>query len=179
MSDDKDEITEELAHHKEMLRLYRRRLRELERKKAQYGINTPPEVNTEIIDLTDSIERHEGEVARLQTEAVVDELPLAEAEYRAILAEVWDTPQARPTVSGEARLELLRLRLGITAQRAKELEHEIRISLAKEKLLDIDVLNIHMILWNIQQSVEKEFDGQIGIEISISRDNKDLIKNKR
>jgi hypothetical protein len=138
MEIDKEEIAEELAHHKEMLRLNRRRLRELERKQAQQGINTPAEVITEIYDLTESIQRHRAEVAQLQTEAAVDKEPLAEVEYRALLAEVWDTPQGRPTVANVERLKLLRLHLGIASERAQELEHEIRVTLAAEAIANVD-----------------------------------------
>jgi hypothetical protein len=138
MDMDKDEITEELAHHKEMLRLYRRRLRELERKQAQYGINTPAEVITEIHDLTESIQRHVSETARLRTEAAVDQLSIAEAEYRALVAKAWATPEGRPTIVGATQLEFDRLRLGVTPERAQKLELELRVALCKEYLSDFN-----------------------------------------
>src|SRR5262249_15614673 len=60
-----------------------------------------------------------------------------EAEYRALLAKAWDTPQGRPIVAGAAQLEYDRLRLGVAVDRAYELECEIRVQLAKETCLKI------------------------------------------
>jgi hypothetical protein len=132
MEKDKDEIARAIAHQQKMLRVRRQRLQQRELQEAQYGLNVPPEVNTEIHDLTERIQRHEAEIARLQTEAAVDKLSLAEVEYQVLLAEVWDTPKGLPTVIGYTRLELARLRLGIAPKRGRELAHDICAGLAEE-----------------------------------------------
>lgn len=63
---DKKEVDEAIAHQKEMIRVLRKRLQQLELQKAQKGINTPPEIITEISSLSDNIHSHEIELQRLQ-----------------------------------------------------------------------------------------------------------------
>jgi hypothetical protein len=138
MNIDRDEIGRKIEHQRKILRAVRSRLEQRELQEAQQGFGTPPEIVTEINDLTERIQRHEAEIARLQTEAAVDREPLSEVEYRALLAEAWGTPQGRPTVASVARLEQARLRLGIALPRAQELEHQIRVALAEEAVANID-----------------------------------------
>jgi hypothetical protein len=135
---DKQEISDAIAHQQKMLRALRQRLQQRELQEAQQGINAPPEVISDIHELTERIQRHEGELARLQTEAAVDKEPPVEVEYQALLAEVWGTPQGRPTFAGATRLNLARLRLGILPERAQELEHEVRVALAEEAVANLD-----------------------------------------
>lgn len=132
MKREKTEILDELEHEKEMVVALRKHLRVLELQMAQFGIATPPHVLTEIDRLSEQIQRHETQAAQLETVAVEGELPLAEVEYRVLLAENWNTVQGRPTVVGATCLELARLRLGISPERAQQLEHDIRAALARE-----------------------------------------------
>jgi hypothetical protein len=53
---DKDEIAEELKHHKEMLRVLRRRLRERELQEAKHGLNVPGDITSDIHDLTERLQ---------------------------------------------------------------------------------------------------------------------------
>jgi hypothetical protein len=138
----KQEIDEALAHQQKMLRVLRQRLQQRELQEAQLGINVPPEVMTEIQALNERVRIHESEIERLQTLAAEGQLSVAEAEYRAILADVWGTPQGRPTVAGATRLELARLRLGVPIERAQALEHELRVALANETFSEIDSLSL-------------------------------------
>lgn len=130
MDIDREEIAEMLEHHQAMLRTLRRRLWARERQEAEYGINVPPEVSNEILTLNERIGKHEAEIVRLRTLAAEDQRSLAEVEYWAALAEAWEP--GRPTVAGAARLQLLRLRLGITPPQAEQLEREVRAALAEE-----------------------------------------------
>lgn len=130
----KDEVVSELEHHKEMIRVLRERRHILEKQAAQMGMRSPPETLMEIESLAQQIREREQEIANLKTIAVEDTVSLAEAEYRVNLVEVWNTFEGHPTVLGANRLELTRMRLGLEVDRAKELEHEIRTSLARETL---------------------------------------------
>lgn len=136
---DKEELAEEIAHHQKMLRVLRRRLREREFQEVQYGIAVPPEITSDIHELTERIQRHEVQLTQLQTFSVEDQFPLAEVEYRALLAEAWDTPRGRPTVAVASRLELARLRLGISPELAAEIEGLVRGDLAEETIYNLDI----------------------------------------
>jgi len=104
MEQDKEEIAEQLKHHEKMLRIERRNLREREIQAAKHGLEVPPSINNHIHELKENIRYHEDQIMQLRILAVTDKEPLSEIEYRALLAETWDTPQARPTVAGDARL---------------------------------------------------------------------------
>lgn len=135
----KQEIEGELDHKNKLVHTYRARLRPLELQAAQKGMYAPPEVLTEISALTEQIRAQEDEIATLESLAAEGQLSLSEAEYRVLLAEVWDTSIGRPSTSGAARLELTRLKLGLTPERAQELEKEVRIALVEEIFLTIDI----------------------------------------
>jgi len=133
----KEEIIEALEHQEKMLRVLRKRLQQRELQDAQYGLNVPPEITLEISDLSERIRTHEAELKRLQSLLVEDQIPIAEAEYLALLAEAWDTPEGRLSIASLSNLELSRLRLAITPQRAYELECKIREALASEAFYKI------------------------------------------
>jgi hypothetical protein len=147
MDIDKDEIAEEIQHHTEMLRVLRRRLRERELQEVKHGINVPPEITSDLHDLTERVQRHESEITRLQTLAAEDKEPLGEVEYRAVLAEIWE--KSEPTYAGLTRLELIRLRHGILRERANELEKEVRAIVARE--LPSTTQAINSIVFNINR----------------------------
>jgi hypothetical protein len=135
----RQEIEDELAHKNNLIRALRARLRPLELQAAQKGMNTPPEILTEISTLYEQVRVQEEEISRLESLAAEGQLSLAEAEYRMILAEAWDTPIGRPMVAGAARLELTRLKMGLSTERSGELEREVRIALVEEIFLKIDI----------------------------------------
>jgi hypothetical protein len=132
MNQDKIDIERSVVHQHKILRALRDRLQQREIQEAQQGINVDPVVMNEIRDLTERIQRHEEELARLQTEAAVDKEPMAEVEYRMLVAEAWDTPEVRPSVAAAARLEYHRLRLGVLHARAQQIEREIRNALVRQ-----------------------------------------------
>src|SRR5262245_8181965 len=113
MDIDKEELEIEINHKQALLRALRARRRPLEIQAAKKGGDTPPDGLNEIAEITIQIQAQEEEVAHLRSLAVVGTEPQAELEYRVLLAEAWDTPQARPSTTGKARLELARVRLGI------------------------------------------------------------------
>lgn len=134
----KQEIEEELTHQRKIIVVLRRRRRALELQMYQQGAHALPQIVTEIEDLREQIREREQEIAQLETRAVEEKFPLAEMEYRVLLAETWSTPQGCPTVLGREQLELARLRLGVSLERAGELEQEIRRDLATEVFSELE-----------------------------------------
>lgn len=143
MSRPKQEIAEELESLRKIVRMLRKRRFILEEQMAAEGIQARPQTVIEVESLIEQIGTREREIAQLETIAVEDQLPLAEAQYQEQLAEAWNSLQGRPTVIGMVRLELERLRLGIVPERAKELEQSIRARLAEERIMDLrlDLIN--------------------------------------
>lgn len=108
---EKQEIDETLNHLRKMLLILQQRLRHRELQEAQYGINVPPEIVTEISDLSERIRSYEAELRRLQSLSV-------EAE------------QYNPALSNKAQLpdkaddnEVLVPQVGLLS--AKESAHEV------------------------------------------------------
>lgn len=155
MQSDDAEIIDALQHEQKMLQIKRRRLRDREEQQAKYGINAPSEITIEIDDLRESIKHHEAELARLQTEAAVDKEPMAEVEYRMLVAEAWDTLRGRPTIAATTRLEYNRLRLGVLLDQAQQIERETRAAIAKELFREVHPklyrTRSFMYTWPIQQ----------------------------
>lgn len=138
MTVERQAALDELAHKRELIATLIRRRRPLEVQAAHRGMSAPPEILTEISFLTDQIRVYEVEISHLETLAAQGVLPLSEVEYRSLVAEAWDTPRGHPTVTGRARLELSRLRLGIVPEKAYEIERYIRIALAEEAFSNIE-----------------------------------------
>ncbi len=133
---DKEELAEELDHQRQMVKELRRRRRLLERNHVIKGIETDPHILMQIEDIGRQIKEREAEIEHLQTLAVEDKIPLAEAEYRSALAFAWDA--GRLTSIGSTSLELTRLQLGISLDKAQLLEKDIRKSIAGDKLAEQD-----------------------------------------
>jgi hypothetical protein len=163
------DILDQLDHARKMALTMRTRLRVLEIQMAQRGSSTPPEILIEIETLTEQIKRHENEITRLEMSAVEGDLPLAEVEYRVLLAECWGLPQGRPSVVGAARLELARLRLGIAIERAQQMEQDIRSALAQEVISSVHDSFYTDYLQGFQHSFSNEF-WTIGLAIRLHVD---------
>lgn len=138
MKPDRDEIIEELEHQRKMLKLLRQRIRALEIQQAQQGNTTPPQIITEIANMTEQIDRREKEIVRLETLAAEAEVSLVEAEYRVMLSEAWDNPRGRPTPANVAKLDLMRLKMRLLLEKAHEIETEVRELLAEEAFSELD-----------------------------------------
>lgn len=139
MSIQNNELEEIINSKRKLLRIHRQRKQILEEQAAIAGLSVSPAILMELASLNDQIKSIEDEISRIATEAAVDRFSLAEAEYRVQLAEAWDTPNGIPTMASRAKLELMRLKLGINPSRAMELEREIREQLAQEVFADIDL----------------------------------------
>ena len=133
----KEEIAEELASLREILHAWRRRRRELQKKHAIRGLDTPAEVLIEIEDMTKQIYAYEEEITRLEAMVAADHVPVEEIEYRAMLAEEWDKSSGRLKHAQCTRLDWARVRLGISLQQAQPLEQAIRMQIAEELFDDL------------------------------------------
>lgn len=133
----KDELNEELQHEQKMLKLRRRNLRLLEEQEAALGLHVPTPIKAEIADLKESIRDHQKRIEELQTKLSENGQPIAEIEYQMHVAEVWDSVDAFPKFAHLYRLDFMRMKLGITPERADELEMDVRKFLAVELELKI------------------------------------------
>lgn len=156
----KEEIAEEIDHQHKMVRVVRERVRTLELQAARQGIDAPPHITNELSLLREEIRSKEAEISRLETLAAEDQLSVAEAEYRVMLAEVFDTPIGRPSIVGGARLELVRLRHGLSPEISQQLEQEVRVALAEETFADIEP-NIYESLPKIVKPLSEALTGEI------------------
>lgn len=156
---DKSEIQDAQEHQRNMIRILRERLQQRELQEAQYGIDTPPQVLTELQELQQRLRSHEAELARLQTLAVEEQFPLASAEFRVQLAEEWQRGVGRLGVAGAARLELRRLQLGIPCDQAQQFSQEIRAALAHETLAQLSLKDVVDLFISAGQEVGDYLDG--------------------
>jgi hypothetical protein len=145
---------------------------------ARFGYRADPAIPLELEDIDRRLAAYTDELAQLETQIAEADEPVAEVEYRAQVADAWNTPAGRPTVAGGARLELARLRLGITPERAAVIEQEIRAALAREAFTEIDIgilLGIAPesptpLMAGMQVSIEPRDSAQVIIEhLSISQ----------
>jgi hypothetical protein len=135
----KEEIAEERDNLVKVLKALRAGRRVLRLQAAQHGNLAPPHIIMELDAVTEKIKGYETELEQLEMRAAEGSLPLAEAEYRLLVAEMWDTERGHPNITGEARMEMARLRLGILPDQAKEIEQRVRISLAQDAMSKIDI----------------------------------------
>jgi len=134
-----EEIAEELASLQEILHTLHRRRRELQKKHAVRGLDTPAEVLIEIEDMTKQIHAYEEEIAQFEARAAADQVPVEEIEYQAMLAEEWDKCSGRLKLAQRARLDWARVRLGIALERAQVMEHTVRTQMAEELFEDLNL----------------------------------------
>ena len=97
---------------------------DLEEQMAKFGLFAPPYIIQQIAEVTNQIAAREQECKKLESEAVEGGLPLAEVEYRALVAKAWSTSSGWLSAVDEARLELSRLRLGIKEKRSNQHHQE-------------------------------------------------------
>lgn len=120
-----EEIAEELASLQKIVRSLRRRRRELQSQEAIQGISSDPKIVMEIEDITVHIREHEEEIARFETIAAAEHVPVEVIEYHAILAQEWDQSVGHLKLAQRARLDWTRVRLGISLERAREMEYAV------------------------------------------------------
>src|SRR5215470_13107588 len=115
----KEEIPREISHQQQAVLALNERRRVLDLQAAQFGSLTPPHIVTELASLTEQIQARESEIANLKSQSAADQIPVEEVEYHAMLAEEWDKSPGRLKLAQQARLEWVRVRLGIALERAQ------------------------------------------------------------
>src|SRR4051794_7274944 len=98
----RDELIKEVESVQKILSALRARRRILQEQAAQYGTIAPPQILIEIEDLIKRIEEVSEEVNSLEIQAVEEQLPLNETEYRLELARTWNTLGGYPSIEGFA-----------------------------------------------------------------------------
>jgi hypothetical protein len=156
MEPTKEELQRKFDHLADILKLLSERRYILERQAAQQGLQAPPQILMEIQDIAEQIRVREQELVQLKTHLVEDAAPLAEVEYRVLLAETWGTQKFQPSLLGTTKLELARLQLGIKPECARKIEREIRSELASEALSAISWRDVATVLTYISPLDKKE-----------------------
>ncbi len=129
---DKAEIDQQLTHQRNIRAIHRKTLNALEERAALKGIDVPIDLMNQIDWVKLQIKEAEQEINRLEAQAVEQDFSLAEAEFRHVLANAWDNSRGLPSTVGKTMIELTRIKLHITQGRARELEEEIRESIAND-----------------------------------------------
>jgi hypothetical protein len=157
------EIQEEIQHQKAMIKHLRQQLRDLEIQEVKFGITVPTHILEGLRDTRTRLEEHQTELARLSTLAAEDQFSIKEAEYNVLLSEAWSL--GPPNVVNSQRLEFLRLRLGISPQRATELALQIRKAIVEERLQRLEWVQVENFsrIWQFN-------DGPLASSISLLRD---------
>ena len=133
-----DEIAEEIAHQQQMVQAFNARRRVLDLQAAQFGIEAPPHIVTELAKLTEEIKTREDQIAHLKSRTAAAHVPVEEIEYQAMLAEEWHNSAGRLNLAQRTRLDWTRVRLGIALDRAQVMEHAVRVQLAEEVFDDLN-----------------------------------------
>jgi CheY-like chemotaxis protein len=109
----KQDIEEQINHEKAIVQTIVKRLRQLELRAAHDGINTPPEVLTEIDSIRDQIRHHEAEITRLESHPVaakqlkvlyVEDLPEHAEQYKKVLQNYFGVDQVKHVVTARKAL---------------------------------------------------------------------------
>lgn len=146
-----EEIKEELSNLQSILRMHRRRRRVLEEQAAHAGSSIDAKVLLEIEDISEQIRSYETEFDQLEQQAAAATTPVAEIEYRMLLAQAWSKYSERIPVVERAQLEWARVRLGILSEHAQNVESRIRADLARESLADIRIENVQHAMRQVAQ----------------------------
>ncbi len=134
------EIQEDISSKEKIIAILKKQLRQLELQAAQFGSAfVPPYVLQQITNATDQIEQREAQLAKLRTKAVEQDLPLAEVEYRLLVAQTWNQSSGWLSIVDKTRLELERLKLGMDIERVEEHHRAVRTQIATETLLDLEL----------------------------------------
>jgi hypothetical protein len=143
MKPNNEDIQAELEFQRDLINELKNRRRGLERQMARFGdLYVPPFIMQEIAELTKQLAVREQELSKLETKSVEGKLPLAEVEFRVLVAQCWRNSSGWLSTVEESQLELARLRLGITEARAEQHNVAVRSRLAVETLLDLELNDI-------------------------------------
>jgi len=109
------------------------------------------------------MEHETGEFNQAFAMTLVGNQPLSidrahgEAAHRVQLIAVWKGECGYPSVEERANLELMQLRIGMTPERAGEIEHEVRTALARDALVRFERAVFRGAERTMTQRVEQHF----------------------
>jgi hypothetical protein len=127
---DKAEIQQELEHLNKLLAIAHANRRALEEQQIQQGIIAPLSLINQMNEVKQSIQEYEERKNQLKIQSVEEDVSLAEAEYRVMAAEALE--RGFLTTLGMAQLELTRLRVQMTLEKAQQIQDEVRSSLVRD-----------------------------------------------
>jgi hypothetical protein len=134
---DDDGIRLEIKQIDTLLATYRSNYYLLQQQEAKSGGNPDIPLRNNIIDHQRIISELVSRKNELEIQVVEEDYSLAEAEYRVMAAEAWQPGHL--TTLATAQLEYTRLRLKIPFDRAKQIEHEVKVGLVEEAFRSLDV----------------------------------------
>lgn len=146
MTHTKPDVAAALEHQRALL-ASRQRLQTLEEHEMACGGRLPADDIAQLDRQRALVRESIAAIAQLQTELAVDTVSVSEAAYRVRLAEAWSHPLGRPSLVEATRLEVFRLRLGIPATTAKDIELLIRTAAVMERLQLLEGVE----LWRLWQ----------------------------
>jgi hypothetical protein len=171
-----EEIAEEIAHLREMLRILRRHRRHREQQAAKHGIDVPPLIAEEIRTFDEQIRQREHELSELESLAAVDKYPLVDAKYRKLLAEELHASDGYLGFAVSSSIELARLELGLVREKAKEIEADIRAALVNETVFYVDKRFLDKLRAIEVAVIEKDLSESTQSHINIEIKSIDTIK---
>ncbi|HYF64149.1 MAG TPA: hypothetical protein VD886_15110 [Herpetosiphonaceae bacterium] len=126
---DKDEIQRQLEHQRKLLAVWRGHAEHVEIQIAKSGFDVSSKLIQELREYQDQIKEVEARINDLEIQSVEEDFSLAEAEYRVIAARAWK--DGFLDALGGAELQLSRIRLKITIERAEKIEQEVKTIMLK------------------------------------------------
>ena len=147
---DKAEIQRELDHVNKVLKIAHDNRRALEQQQIQQGMIAPLNLINQMNEIKSAIQELEERKNNLEIQSVEEDYSLAEAEYRVIAAEVWESGYLK--AQGSAKLELARLRLKLLPNEAKVIENEERVKIVNDIFRDLEIDLLFQIYDNHQPS---------------------------
>ena len=134
---DKAEIQRELDHVNKVLKIAHDNRCALEQQQIQQGMIAPLNLINQMNEIKSAIQELEERKNNLEIQSVEEDYSLAEAEYRVIVAEVWQ--EGYLSTVGKSQLEMSRLRLKIDNNRSSEIEREVRSGIVDDIFFEEEI----------------------------------------
>ena len=134
---DKAEIQRQIEHKQKLLKVWRGHAEHVELQIAKSGFDVSSKLIQELREYQAQIREVESEINNLEIQSVEEDYSLAEAEYRVIVAEVWQ--EGYLSTVGKSQLEMSRLRLKIDNNRSSEIEREVRSGIVDDIFFEEEI----------------------------------------
>jgi hypothetical protein len=143
---------------KEILSTWRRQRDLAQLKLARQGDDAQGSLIFQIEECDKQVAIWEAEVRRRSSDAVADQWTLAEAKYRELIANTWNTDRGIPTAGGLEHIERTRIELGIKRDTAQGHQQDVRIRLAKDVFRDIKHWHIFYLRETLESMAMESWD---------------------